>query len=110
MYVPGALEFERPFLSTLCRFFTLHSRTSVRRLPAYVVFILRYLADRIQESRHYDCAAELISLDLALQVDAQASDGRTGVGGWCPVLDETGKPDPSRSRWFSMEIDRFNFR
>ena len=64
MYVAGALEFERPSLSPLCRFLTLHPRASVRRLPAYVVFILRYLADRIQESRHYDCAAELISSDL----------------------------------------------
>ena len=52
-------------------------RTSVRRLPVHVVFILQYLADKIQESRHYD--------------------------------DEAGKPDPSRSRWFSMEKDRLNF-
>ena len=31
------------------------------------------------------------------------------MGGWCPVLDEAGKPDPSRSRLFSMEKDRLNF-
>ena len=55
MYVASALEFERPFLSPLYRFLTLHPRGSVRRLPAYVIFVLRYLADRIQESRHYDC-------------------------------------------------------
>ena len=65
MSVAGALEFERPFLSPLYRFLTLHPRASVRRLPANVVFILWYLADRIQESGHYDCAAELISSDLA---------------------------------------------
>ena len=98
MYVAGALEFERPFLSSLYRFLALHPRNSVRRPPGYVVFVLWYLADRIQESRHYDCAVELISSDTAPRVDAQASDGRTGVGGWCPVLDEAGKPDPSRSR------------
>ena len=109
MYVASALEFERPFLSPLYRFLTLHPRGSVRRLPAYVIFVLRYLADRIQESRHYDCAARLESSILAPRVDAQASDERTGVGGWCPVLGEDGTPDPSRSRWFSIEIDKQNF-
>ena len=109
MYVAGALEFERPFLSPLYRFLKLYPRNSVHHLPGYVVFVLRYLADQIQESRHYDCAAKLISSDIAPRVDAQASDGRTGVGGWCPVPDEAGKLDPSRSRWFSVEIDRLNF-
>ena len=81
MYVAAALEFERPFLSSLYRFLTLHPRDSVRRLPGYVVFVLQYFADRIQESRHYDCAAELISSDVAPRVDAQACDGRTGETG-----------------------------
>ena len=49
------------------------------------------------------------SSSLAPRVDAQASDERTGVGGWCPVLDESGVPAPFKSRWFSMEIDRKNF-
>ena len=62
MYVAGALEFERPFLIPLHRFLTLLPRTSIRCLPAYVVFILRYLADRIQESRHYDCILLLGSI------------------------------------------------
>ena len=109
MYVARASQFERPFLSRFYLFLTLHPRNSVRRLPGYVVFVLRYLADWIQESRHYDCGVELISSDIAPRVDVQASDGRTGVGGWCPVVDEAGKPDPSRSRWFSMEIDRLKF-
>ena len=86
MYVAGPESSSALFSSSLYRFLTLHPRTSVRRLPAFVVFILRYLADRLQESRHHDCAAELISSDIAPRVDAQAgSDGRTGVGGWCPV-------------------------
>ena len=105
----GALEFERRFLFPLYRFLTLHPRGSVRRLPAYVVFILRYLADRIQESCHYDCAAQLVSSNFAPRADAQASDDRTGVGGWCPEVDEAGRPDPSRSHWFSMEMDRQKF-
>ena len=34
MYVAGALEYERPFLSPLYRFLVLHRRNSVQRLPS----------------------------------------------------------------------------
>ena len=34
----------------------------------------------------------------APRVDAQASEDRTGMGGWAPELDEEGRPDPWRSR------------
>ena len=109
MYVAGALEYERPFLSPLYRFLTLHPRGSVRRLPSYVVLILRYLADQVQECRHYDCAAHITTTDSAPRVDAQASESRTGVGGWCPVLDVNGVRDPGKSRWFSMEVNKQDF-
>ena len=59
MYVAGALECERPFLSPLYRFLVLHPRNTVQRLPAYVIFMLRYLSLQIHRSRHYDCAAEV---------------------------------------------------
>ena len=104
MYVAGALEFERPFLAPLSRYLNLHPRDSVRRVPAYVAFILRYLADQVEESRHSTCASELRPIETAPRVDAQASGGRTGVGGWWPVLDESGVPDPARSPWFALEI------
>ena len=38
MFVVGALELERPFLGPLCRFMSLHPRSSVRRVPPYVRF------------------------------------------------------------------------
>ena len=108
MYVARASEYERPFLSPLCRFLTLLPRDSVRKLPSYAIFILKYLADQV-ENRHYDCAGNLTTANHAQRVDAQASDERTGVGGWCPELGEDGSPDPSKSRWFSLEVTREDF-
>ena len=42
-------------------------------------------------------------------MDAQASDDRTGVGGWLPYLDEQGKAVPKRSAWFSLEVCHKDF-
>ena len=109
MYVAGALEYERPFLGPLYKFLALQPRGTVQRLPSYVVMILRYLAEQVMETRHYDCAAQVRVSDTAPRVDAQASDDRAGIGGWCPVLDSTGLPSPALSRWFSMEVTREHF-
>ena len=46
---------------------------------------------------------------MAPRVDAQASDDRTGVGGWLPVLGPDGRPDPQSSPWFSEEITEHEF-
>ena len=100
--VAGTLEFERPFLGTLCKFLTIHPRGSVRRVPPYVAFILKCMAHQVERSRHYPCASEMISSE----VDVQASGERTGIGGWYPVLGEDGRPDPKKSPWFSLEIRR----
>ena len=43
MFVAGALEHERPFLAPLHKFLTMHPRGSIRRVPPYVSFILKYL-------------------------------------------------------------------
>ena len=42
-------------------------------------------------------------------MDAQASDERTGVGGWLPAEGPDGRPDPSQSYWFSEEIRAEDF-
>ena len=99
MYVASALEFERPFLAPLYKFMNLHTRDSVRRVPSYVTFIFRYLAKQVEECRRSPCASVLRS-------DAQASGTRTGVGGWWPVVDEKGVPDPARSPWFSPQVTK----
>ena len=61
MFVVGALELERLFPGPLYRFMSLHARSSVRRVPPYVRFFLRYLADRVSGSRHYNCAVSMES-------------------------------------------------
>ena len=91
-FVAGALEHERPFPGPLCRFImSLHPRNSMRLVPACVKFFLSHLAGKqIGICRHYPCAAEIHSWDTAPRVDAQASEGRSGVGGWAPVRNTEG--------------------
>ena len=110
VYVAGALDFERPFLGP---FFTNSSRSILGahfvEYPAYVAFILKYLAHQVERSRHNPCASVLVSSEVAPRVDAQASGDRTGIGGWYPVLGEDGQPDPKKSPWFSLEIRQDQF-
>ena len=51
MFVAGAPELERPFLGPLYKFMALHPRQSTRRVPAYVSFILQYLAGQVKTPR-----------------------------------------------------------
>ena len=95
-YVAGALENERPFLGPLYRFLTLHPRQSVRRVPPYVAFTLNHLSRQSERSRHYPCVVNQLSSDVSPRVDAQASDERTGIGGWY-------------SPWFSMLVECEHF-
>ena len=104
MFVAGALELERPFLGPLYKFMALHPRQSTRRVPTYVAFILRYLAEQVTRSRHYSCSESSVSTAEAPRVDAQASAARTGIGGWFPRRDESGAINLSKSPWFSLEI------
>ena len=52
VFVAGALEHERPFLAPLYKFRTKHPRDSIRRVPPYVSFILKYLSREISLKRH----------------------------------------------------------
>ena len=90
MFVAGALEYERPFLGPLYRFMSLHSRNSVRFVPAYVKFFLSHLATQLELCPHCSCAVH--------SWETQASDEWTGIGGWAPVKNSKGKLD----RWFSL--------
>ena len=59
--------------------------------------------------RHYNCGTKISSAGCSPRVDAQASDSRTGIGGWFPALDEDGRLSTWRSSWFSLEIIREDF-
>ena len=109
MFVASALEHERPSLAPLYKFLTMHARNSVRRVPPYVDFILRYLAGEISKKRHYQCGTKLTTADCTPRVDAQASDTRAGIGGWFPARDQEGRLSPWLSSWFSLEITREDF-
>ena len=108
MFVAGALEDERPFQAPLYKFLTVHPRNAVRRVPPHVSFILRYLAGEISKKRHYKCGTKITTADCT-PVDAQASDRRTGIGGWFPARDQEGRLSPWLSSWFSLEITREDF-
>ena len=82
----------------------LHPRESVRRVPPFVSFILHFLADQVAATRHYNCSEILESTEEAPRGDAQASDVRTGIGGWFPRRDENGVIDTMLSPWFSLVI------
>ena len=88
MCVAGALEYERPFLSPLCCFLSLHPRGAVRRVPAYAKYFLRYLSRQVSLSRHYNCAMMLRSL------------------GYSPSGGRTGKSRQDRGRWLGTRTRR----
>ena len=58
----------------------------------------------MSRTRHYSCSETTASTAEAPRVDAQASDTRTGVGGWFPRRDGTGSISLSSSPWFALEI------
>ena len=102
----GDLEHERLFLSPLYSFLSLHPRGVGRTVPAYVKYFLSILPSQVSVSRRFNCAMEMHAWETAPRVDAQASKGRTRIGGQAPVQDEEGRPDPWRSKWYSHEITK----
>ena len=67
VYISGALVHESPFLAPLYGFLAMHPR------GVYVTFILSYLADAIESSRHHCCNTNLVDDELARKVDAADS-------------------------------------
>ena len=53
-------------------------------MPAYVKYFLRYLSRQVSQSRHCDCADVVHVIHMIHE----------------------GRPDPWRSRWYSLEITR----
>ena len=77
----------------------MHPRGSVRRILPYVRLVLKYIASEIEKCTTYDCAVEMRDHMKATRMDAQASDQRTGTGGWYPEVDVNGK-------WFAFEVTK----
>ena len=83
----GRSGFCAPLLG-LHKFSCFQPRTAVRRIPDCVSFIIKYLSAEVSRCRHYPCGDIPRHVTVARKVDAQASGGRTGVGG-CPSSNNT---------------------
>ena len=82
-----------------------HAPTRVRQEGSSIRLLLLAVPRSKSDSRgHYPCAEELRSAAQAPRVDAQASDERTGKGGWLQFVRDDGTLDKLQSRWFSAEI------
>ena len=82
MCVVGALECARPLSAPLCKFLTLHSLGTGRRIPLYVTCIVRYLVLQVEGTRHHSRASRTLSSATCPRFDMQVSWTRRGVGGW----------------------------
>ena len=73
-------------------------------MPGYVKRFLSYLSRQVSLSRHHSCAMEMHAWATRPRVDPEASEGRAGVGGSASELDEQGRPDTWRTKWYNREI------
>ena len=89
MYLVGALEHARPFLSPPDCFLSLHPKGVVRKVPAYVKYFLRYPSRQVSQSRHYDCAMVMRPWKTTLQ---------TGIGCWAAEPVRLVQPQDHQSR------------
>ena len=60
VFATSALELLRPFLAPLYAFATSGPRDSVRPVPAYVSFFLRFSARSVEQERHTQCEADVV--------------------------------------------------
>ena len=76
MYVAGALLHERALFASLFHFVVMHPRGSVRKVPPYLSFFLRYLAP--------SQTVETLHLCRRTQISSAGAEGRrTGVRRTC---------------------------
>ena len=109
MYVVSALEYERPFLAPLYRFMTMHPRRSTRRVPAYVRFILNYIAEEVSGTRHYPRDSVLWNQTCSPEwMHRQVTTVREWEKGYLTLTDQ-GRADPRKSAWFSLEVSPEDF-
>ena len=79
------------------------SRSSTRKVPSYVAFILNFISGRTARCRHDESGTGFQSSNFAPRVDEQATAGPV-LGGWYPLIDADGRIDRWNSYWFSFQI------
>ncbi len=105
-FVTNALEYERPFLSPLYSFLSLHPGSGIRSLPVYVRLVMQYLAMRLGRRRFYPSAESRCSQAHPFRVDAHAEGNVIGVGGWRPTAGTDGQISLASSPWFALSLDK----
>ena len=103
-FISGMLDWDRAFLQPLYAFVALEGRGARCPLPPYVQLALSYLVESLPHRRHIHCATRAAPSHEALRVDAHASEGSVGLGGWAPFREADGKLSKFKARWFSVEI------
>ena len=106
MFVASALEHERPFPAPSLQVSYHASEERGETCPSVCIFYFE--VPRPVKSRKRDITSAEQRLPLP-RVDAQASDTRTGIGGWFPARDQECRLSPWLSSWFSLEITRKDF-
>ena len=104
VFVYGALRYDRPFLAPLFAFVALHRPGVTRRLPVYVLVVMRWLRDRLRARRTLPMVERARVKNAVLRVDAKAEGLAVAVGGWAPHYDAEGRIVVNRSRWFSVRL------
>ena len=72
-FIAGMLEYDRPFLSAICRFLAVEERDVVRPLPAYALFSLRFSPNVIT-------SIALPPSSLSLSSESRRTDRRRNCG------------------------------
>ena len=105
-FVASVLEYEKPFLSLMFSWVSAVQDKARARLPWAILFVMRWLAKRLQEGGRLVVVAALpYGLGETFRADAKAEDGRAWIGGW----ESWGGRGPASSRWFSLEILETDF-
>lgn len=107
-YSSAALRWARPLLGPLYAWGSKVRGGAVRPLPKAVVFILRYLANILdqEDGRLVPAEEDFRQLGERFRTDAKISPDEIVLGGW-QTYDETGgRLDRKAAKWFSTTISR----
>ena len=104
LVVYGAVHYDQPFLAPLFALFAWRRPDVTRRLPVYVLVVIRRLRERLRTRRALPMRERARLKNAVPRVDAKADGLSVAGGGWAPHYDPDGRIVLSRSRWFSVRL------
>ena len=102
VFATGPLEFLRPILGPLFSWASAGPRHRRPKLPAMILLLLTFLADKLEVSHMAKCEDTSRDLGELFRLDASAGEKSVSVGGW---LCAGGRPT-REAPWFSIKLDR----